>query len=87
MRESPPLPLGFPKASRVIHTCGAHNEADFREYGEYEGERTTMPGEQALFDWEFVYTKFFGVPRVEKNPSFLCTYAYIFIKSSYIYIK
>ena len=62
MRESPSAPLGFPKASRVIHACGAHNEADFREYGEYEGERTAMPGEQAMFDWEFVYTKFYGVP-------------------------
>ena len=29
----PPLPLGFPEASRVIHAFGAHNEADFREYG------------------------------------------------------
>ena len=58
----PPLPLGFPKASRAIHACGAHNEADFREFGEYEGERTAMPGEQAMFGWEVVYTKFFGVP-------------------------
>ena len=31
--RTPPLPIGFPKASLVIHTCGAHNEADFREYG------------------------------------------------------
>ena len=46
--RNPPLPIGFPKASRVIHACGAHNEADFREYGEYEGERTTMPGVQAI---------------------------------------
>ena len=50
MREYPPLPLGFPKASRVIHACGAHNEADFREYGEYEGERTAMPGVQAIVE-------------------------------------
>ena len=66
MREYPPLPLGFPKASRVIHACGAHNEADFREFGEYEGERTAMPGEQAMFGWEVVYTKFFGVPIEQK---------------------
>ena len=59
----PPLPLGFPKASRAIHACGAHNEADFREFGEYEGERTAMSGEQAMFGWEVVYTKFFGVPK------------------------
>ena len=64
MREYPPLPLGFPKASRVIHACGAHNEADFREFGEYEGERTAMPGEQTMFGWEVVYTKFFGVPGI-----------------------
>ena len=47
---NPPLPLGFPEASRVIHAFGAHNEADFREYGKYEGERTTMPGEQAIVE-------------------------------------
>ena len=33
MRESPSAHIGFPEASLVIHACGAHNEADFREYG------------------------------------------------------
>ena len=59
MRKSP-LPIGFPKASRVIHACGAHNEADFREYGEYEGERATMPGEQATVWLGVCLHKIFG---------------------------
>ena len=25
-----------------------------------------MPGEQAMFGWEVVYTKFFGVPTAER---------------------
>lgn len=26
-----------------------------------------MPGKQAMFDWEFVYTKFFGGPNARRN--------------------